>query len=78
MSDIIEDYDTDFVRQSLRKYGCHPGPLVPSTKQLYVKKLNRIVRDESELKNSNSTTKITTGTHFNSRTCIKLGSETIT
>lgn len=51
-SEIIDDYDTDYLRQSLRQYGYPPGPLVRSTKQLYVRKLKQIMKDnKTELKN---------------------------
>jgi len=37
-------------------YGCPPGPLVPSTKQLYVRKLNRILHRQSKLKHDDKHT----------------------
>lgn len=36
------------MRFCLRKYGFSPGPLVPSTKQLYVRKLNRIKKNQAD------------------------------
>lgn len=48
LSEITDDYDTDYIRQSLRKYGHHPGPLLPSTKHVYVRKLSRILKNQSE------------------------------
>jgi len=48
--EISKDYDTDYVRQSLREFGHPPGPLVPSTKQVYVRKLNRLLHRQTELK----------------------------
>lgn len=71
LSDIIEDYDTDYVRQSLRKYGYPPGPLVPSTKQLYVRKLNRIIKDGTELKNYTENIKSLNGIFLDSHIYIK-------
>lgn len=71
MSEIIEDYDTDYVRQSLRKYGYPPGPLVPSTKQLYVRKLNLIIKNETELKNDPKNISLN-GIFLNSHVYIKL------
>lgn len=47
-TEVTDDYDTDFVRQSLRKYGYHPGPLLPSTKHVYVRKLNEILKSQSK------------------------------
>lgn len=52
MTDVT-DCDTDYVRQSLRKFGCPPGPLGPSTKHLYVRKLNRILKNQAEVKREN-------------------------
>lgn len=49
--EISKDYDTDYVRQSLREHGCPPGPLVPSTKRLYIRKLHRLLAD---LKHNNN------------------------
>lgn len=49
LTEISKDYDTDYVRQSLREFGHPPGPLVPSTKQVYVRQLNRLFR-QTELK----------------------------
>lgn len=51
LTEITEDYDTDYVRYCLRKYGFSPGPLVPSTKQLYIRKLNRIKRNHVDIEN---------------------------
>ncbi|XP_022162312.1 uncharacterized protein LOC111028083 [Myzus persicae] len=48
--EISKDYDTDYVRQSLREFGHPPGPLVSSTKQVYVRKLNRLLHRQTELK----------------------------
>lgn len=58
LTEITEDYDTDYVRQSLRKYGAPPGPIVPSTKHLYVRKLNRIVKNQADFKNDKNDNKI--------------------
>ncbi|XP_026821024.1 uncharacterized protein LOC113559414 [Rhopalosiphum maidis] len=44
----ISDYDTDYVRESLREYGHPPGPIVPSTKRVYVRKLNQILHRQTE------------------------------
>jgi len=49
LTEISKDYDTDYVRQSLREFGHPPGPLVPSTKQVYVRKLNRLLHRQTEL-----------------------------
>jgi len=46
----ISDCDTDYVRESLREYGYPPGPIVPSTKRVYVRKLNQILHRETEQK----------------------------
>lgn len=48
LTEVTDDYDTDYVRQSLRRYGYYPGPLLPSTKQVYVRKLNRILKNQVE------------------------------
>ncbi|KAL5238363.1 hypothetical protein ACI65C_005773 [Semiaphis heraclei] len=49
LTEISKDYDTDYVRQSLREFGHPPGPLVPSTKQVYVRKLNRLLHRQTDL-----------------------------
>lgn len=46
----IAEYDTDYVRESLREYGYPPGPIVASTKQVYVKKLNQILHGQTKRK----------------------------
>lgn len=46
----IAEYDTDYVRESLREYGYPPGPIVASTKQVYVKKLNQILHGQTKQK----------------------------
>jgi len=48
--EVSKDYDTDYVRQSLREFGHPPGPLVPSTKQVYVRQLNKLLQRQTELK----------------------------
>lgn len=49
LTDIVntDDYSSDYIRQSLRMYGDPPGPLVPSTKRLYIRKLNRIIKNNA-------------------------------
>lgn len=44
---IAEEYDTDSLRHNLRKFGHPPGPIIPTTKQLYVQKLKRILKDQA-------------------------------
>ncbi|XP_025200447.1 uncharacterized protein LOC112598258 [Melanaphis sacchari] len=46
----ISDCDTDYIRESLRECGYPPGPIVPSTKQVYVRKLNQILQKQTEEK----------------------------
>lgn len=58
------DYDTDFVRQSLRKFGHPPGPLVATTKQLYVRKLNRILKDQTRLQSNDKSSNVLPGNVF--------------
>jgi len=48
--EVSKDYDTDYVRQRLREFGHPPGPLVPSTKQVYVRQLSRLLHRQTELK----------------------------
>lgn len=48
LTEITKDYDTDDLRQNLREYGYPPGPLVPSTKRLYMRKLNRIIKNQDK------------------------------
>jgi hypothetical protein len=36
------DYDTDILRRKLKENGYNPGPIVPTTKRLYLRKLLRI------------------------------------
>lgn len=50
--EVSKDYDTDYVRESLREFGRPPGPLVPSTKQVYVRQLNRLLHRQTELKDN--------------------------
>ncbi|XP_025419352.1 uncharacterized protein LOC112689739 isoform X2 [Sipha flava] len=65
--DSAEDYDTDYVRQSLRKYGVPPGPIVPSTKHLYVRKLNRIVKNQAAFKNDSKINNTSTVCSYSSQ-----------
>jgi hypothetical protein len=38
------DYDTDLLRRKLKENGYIPGPIIPTTKRLYLRKLLRIQR----------------------------------
>jgi len=43
------DYDTDTLRRELKENGYIPGPIVPTTKRLYLKKLFRIQKKPVEV-----------------------------
>jgi hypothetical protein len=43
------DYDTDVLRGKLKEYGCIPGPIVATTKRLYLRKLIRIQKKPFQL-----------------------------
>jgi len=43
------DYDTDTLRRELKKNGYIPGPIVPTTKRLYLRKLFRIQKKPVEV-----------------------------
>ncbi|VVC33003.1 Hypothetical protein CINCED_3A012722 [Cinara cedri] len=58
LTDLTDDYDTDYLRQNLRRYGYHPGPLLPSTKQVYVRRLNRILKTQSEFQHDKPINKL--------------------
>jgi hypothetical protein len=38
------DYDTDVLRRKLKENGYTPGPIIPTTKRLYLRKLLRFQR----------------------------------
>jgi hypothetical protein len=38
------DYDTDVLRGKLKENGYIPGPIIPTTKRLYLRKLLRLQR----------------------------------
>lgn len=61
LTELTDDYDTDDIRQSLRKYGYPPGPLVSSTKRIYARKLSRIMKNKPELKQDDLATNILLG-----------------
>lgn len=62
--EISKDYDTDYVRQSLREFGHPPGPLVPSTKQVYVRQLTRLLQRQTELKDDDKHINSSSGIMF--------------
>jgi len=43
------DYDTDTLRRELKRNGYIPGPIVPTTKRLYLRKLFRIQKKPDEV-----------------------------
>lgn len=65
MTDVEDDYSTDYIRQSLRTYGHPPGPLVPSTKRIYIRKLNRIKKKNTEHTNDDKIINILSGIFLN-------------
>jgi hypothetical protein len=43
------DYDTDTLRRELKENGYIPGPIVPTTKRLYLRTLFRIQRKPAKV-----------------------------
>ncbi|XP_050529659.1 uncharacterized protein LOC126899136 isoform X2 [Daktulosphaira vitifoliae] len=46
LTEITDDCDTDDVRQNLRSHGIIPGPILPGTKRLYLRRLKRLLSDQ--------------------------------
>jgi len=69
LTEISNDYDTDYIKYNLRKFGHQPGPIVATTKQLYLRKLNRIKRNP-ELNANDNNININSGNFKNTVTCL--------
>lgn len=48
---ITFDYDTDTLRKELTLEGFEPGPITPTTKRVYIKKLIELKRNPSKMNN---------------------------